>query len=462
VKEPAAARSPRADVATSSAAAAQPSAAASDWRRNFAVVWVANFLTAVGMTTFLRLFPLHLREIGMRDDRAIELWSGALVAAAPLTAAFMGPVWGALGDRIGRKPMMLRANLAITFFVGVMWFARAPVLLLVLRLLQGCFSGFIAPAMTLVSVTAPPERQGRVAGTLHTSVLAGTILGPWLGGTIGDHFAYRHAFLVCAASSLLALALIHFFVSEPPRARRPTTAAAAGRAVESSLRHVLADAREFLAPGPLRTMIAGVFLVRGAAVLADPVLALYVPSLRGARPGHEGSDTGWAAAATALATLLVMPIWGRRGDERGHARQLALCSIVAAFCVAPQSIVRHVFQLYALCFASGVFLAGILPSAFGLAASLSPVEKRGAANGFMFSAIGLANALGPLLGGVIAAVLGIRPLFLIAGVTMLGGSLWLARAGLTSGTSAAARASGGGDAANAAPEVEAAGAAELE
>jgi DHA1 family multidrug resistance protein-like MFS transporter len=396
------------------------------WQRNFRVVWVANFVTAAGMTTFLRLFPLHLREIGVTDERAVKLWSGALVAAAPFTAAFMGPVWGALGDRVGRKPMMLRANAAIALFVGLMWFARAPWLLLALRLLQGVFSGFIAPAMTLVSVAAPPERQGRIAGLLHTSVLAGNIVGPWIGGTIGDHFAYRHAFLACAAASVAALALIRFCISEPPGARRePPTGARPG--VAAALRRAFSEGREFLAAGPLRTMVAGVLLVRGAAVLADPVLALYVPALPGSRPGREGSDTGWAAAATALATLLVTPVWGRRGDERGHARQLVLCAAFAALCVAPQAAVTHVLQLYALCFASGVFLAGILPSAYGLAAKLSPVEQRGAANGFMFSAIGLANAVGPLLGGALAAGIGIRPLYVIAGAAMLLGAVRLAR-----------------------------------
>lgn len=401
------------------------------WQRNFRVVWIANFLTAVGMTTFLRLFPLHLLESGVTDERAVKLWSGALVAAAPFTAAFMGPIWGALGDRIGRKPMLLRANAAITLFVGLMWFAHSPWLLLLLRLGQGCFSGFIAPAMTLVSVAAPPERQGRVAGLLHTSVLAGNMVGPWLGGTIGDHFAYRHAFLVCAALSALALALIQFAVEEVA-SPRPAARVGAGEArrspsVAASFRRLLADAREFLAPGPLRTMVAGVFLVRGAATLPDPVLALYVPSLAGSRPGREGSDTGWAAAATALATLLVTAVWGRRGDERGHARQLLLCSVAAALLLAPQAAVGHVLQLYALAFAAGVFLGGVLPSAYGVAARLSPVERRGAANGFMFSAIGLSNAIGPLLGGLLGVWIGVRALFAVAAAVMLCGSAWLWR-----------------------------------
>ncbi len=404
------------------------------WRRNFRVVWAANFVTAIGMTTFLPLFPLHLREIGVADERAVAVWSGALVAAAPLTAAFMGPLWGALGDRIGRKPMLLRANLAITLFVGAMGFATTPWLLLVLRLLQGVFSGFIAPAMTLVSVSAPPQQQGRIAGTLHTSVLAGNILGPALGGFIGDHFGHRLTFFLCAALSVAAFAAIAVGVTEvaAPRVREDglDPAPAGARAVRrgaTALQELWRDARAFLAAGPLRTMVLGVLAVRGGAVLVDPVLAMFIGTLRGGGDEHLGTTTGLAFGATAAATLLVTPLWGRLGDERGHSRLLGRCGIGAALCLLPQAFVGHVAQLGALRFASGIFLAGVLPSAFGLAATLSPIERRGAANGFMFSAIGLANAIGPLLGGVLASLLerfgsSVRPLFVVSSLLVLLGA----------------------------------------
>ena len=64
---------------------------------------------------------------------------GVIVAAAPLPAAFMGPIWGSLGDRIGRKPMMVRANLAIAVFVGCMGLVGGPWQLVALRLGQGVF-----------------------------------------------------------------------------------------------------------------------------------------------------------------------------------------------------------------------------------------------------------------------------------------------------------------------------------
>lgn len=407
------------------------------WRRNFRVVWGANFVTAIGMTTFLPLFPLHLRELGVADAHARAIWSGALVAAAPLTAAFMGPVWGALGDRIGRKPMLLRANAAIVLFVGAMGFVTAPWLLLLLRLLQGVFSGFIAPAMTLVSVSAPPERQGRIAGALHTSVLAGNIVGPALGGWIGDQWGHRWTFFLCAVLSAVALAAIARGVEEEAGGtpRPASTGAAASSATVAPVARLdpgvlLREAAAFLRAGPLRTMVLGVLVVRGGAVLADPVLADYIAGLRGAEEGRLGTLTGLAFGAAALATLLVTPVWGRIGDQRGHGRLLGRCGVAAALCLLPQAFVGHVAILAALRFAGGIFLAGVLPSAFGLAACHSSVEQRGAANGFMFAAIGLANAIGPLLGGLCGGVLertefGLRPLFVLAALFVLGGAAWL-------------------------------------
>lgn len=408
---------------TPTSVAPPPALAAAAWRRNFTWVWAANFLTAIGMMAFLPLFPMHLRELGMADGPALNLWSGALVAGAPLTAALMGPVWGALGDRIGRKPMMLRANVAITFFTACMWFARTPTQLFALRLLQGCFSGFIAPAMTLVSLQAPADRQGRIAGLLHTSVLAGNIVGPALGGEVGDLFSYRAAFLFCAALSLVALVLVHFGVLEPAAARRTATGSP-GRS--ATLRHALAEARSFLAPGPLRTMVGGVFAVRVGGALPEPVLALFVGTLAGASADHAGRVSGIVFTAVALATLVVAPVWGRLGDERGHVRLLVVCAVAAALALLPQACVGHVAQLFALRFATGVFLAGVLPSAYGQAARLSSEERRGAANGFMFAAIGLANAIGPLLGGAISAWFGLRAVFVAGALVVLTGAGWIA------------------------------------
>ena len=130
------------------------------WKQTYWAVWVSNLVTAIGMMSFLPFFPGHLRALGVTDPASIATWAGVIYGTAPLSAALTAPIWGALGDRIGRRLMVLRSMLAITVFVGAMAFARSPLELFILRFLQGVFSGFLAPSMTLVSIVAPLEHTG--------------------------------------------------------------------------------------------------------------------------------------------------------------------------------------------------------------------------------------------------------------------------------------------------------------
>jgi MFS family permease len=385
------------------------------WKRNFALIWLNNFVTAVGMMAMLPLLPLYLPELGVTNPAAVRIWSGVLVAGAPLTAAFMGPLWGALGDRVGRKPMMLRANLAVVIFVGAMSLVTSPVQLLALRLVQGVFSGFMAPSMTIVSVMTPPEKQGSVTGMLHTAVIAGSMCGAVLGGWIADSVGFRTVFVVCAGLSAVAATLVALWLKEPPRAQP-----APGGEIEalSLLGRVWSDATTFLAKGPLRSVLVAVFAVRFGSAMVDPMMALHVKSLSGYRPDLLATTTGFAFAATAAATLLLTPLWGRAGDRRGYGRLLALCAGGGAVFYLAQGLVTSVAPLYVLRFLSGAFLAGIFPAAYAIAANNSPVERRGSALGFTFSSFIFANAAGPVTGGLLAAVIGLRPVFMIAAALM--------------------------------------------
>jgi DHA1 family multidrug resistance protein-like MFS transporter len=385
------------------------------WKRNFTLVWLNNFVTAVGMMAMLPLLPLYLRDLGVVEPGAVRMWTGVLVAGAPLTAAFMGPLWGALGDRVGRKPMMLRANLAVVIFVGAMAWVTSPLQLLSLRLLQGIFSGFMAPSMTIVSVMTPPERQGRVTGTLHTAVIAGSMCGPVLGGWLADTRGFGAVFLVCSALSLVAATLVAIWVVEPSRAK---PSAEAEIEPLTLLGRVWSDASTFLAPGPLRSVLVAVFAVRFGSAMVDPMMALHVQTLSGYRPDLLATTTGFVFAATAAATMLLTPIWGRVGDRRGYGRLLALCAGGGAVFYFAQGLVQSVVPLYALRFCSGAFLAGIFPAAYAIAANNSPVERRGSALGFTFSSFIFANAAGPIAGGALAAVIGLRPVFTFAAALM--------------------------------------------
>jgi DHA1 family multidrug resistance protein-like MFS transporter len=384
-------------------------------RRNFQVVWAANFVTAIGMMAFIPLFPLYLRELGVEGEGPERVWSGVMAAGAPLMAAFMGPLWGSLGDRVGRKPMLMRANLAIVLFVGSMGLVSTVWQLLALRLAQGLFSGFIAPAMTLVSVSAPPEQQGRTMGWLQTGVLCGSAVGPLVGGAVADAFGLRAVFLVCASLNVVALVLVGLFVVEPERSRpKGGELKGPGALVQAVLR----DLRVLLASRALRGVLIGVFAVRFGASVVEPVLALFVETLKGVDPAHLATDAGLVFSAQVAATVFVTPLWGRLGDSRGPRRVFRLCAAGAALSYAAQAWVTTLPALMVLRFISGAFLAGIMPTAYSAASRHSSTDARGGAYGFTFSSVILARGLGLLAGGWLAAHVGLAPLFVIGGVLM--------------------------------------------
>ena len=82
----------------------------SSWRRTYWTVWLSNLVTSIGMMSFLPFFPSLLEEMGVEDEALKRTWAGLIFAGAPLSATLMSPIWGALGDRFGRKLMVCRSQ----------------------------------------------------------------------------------------------------------------------------------------------------------------------------------------------------------------------------------------------------------------------------------------------------------------------------------------------------------------
>lgn len=71
------------------------------------------------MTVLTPFLPLYLVELGITDPAKLDLWSGAITSVNFLVAAAASPLWGALGDRLGRRAMVLRSSLAICVFTAL-------------------------------------------------------------------------------------------------------------------------------------------------------------------------------------------------------------------------------------------------------------------------------------------------------------------------------------------------------
>jgi MFS family permease len=393
------------------------------WRRTHRAVWFANLVTAAGMMSFLPFFPSHLQSLGLEDRAEIATWAGVLYGAAPLAAAVMSPFWGALGDRVGRKVMVLRSMCAIAVFVGAMAFARSPWQMLVLRLLQGAFSGFVAPSLTLVSVAAPADRQGSISASLQQAMTLGAIFGPALGEFARQQGGIRTAYLTVAALATVSAVCVAVFAHEHASDRRgaaPTPPVGP----RGMLRSCFDDVAALRTNRALRSAVVLTFWLQFGMGATTPMLELVVQGLPSDAAHLLPVSTGALFSAVAIANLVALPVWGRWGDRAGHAPLLTICALASGAALALHGLDWSFDGWVAMRFVLGAAMAGSGPLAFGVAAAESSTGGRGSAFGVVFAARCLAVAVAASAGGAAFSLLGSRGLFVGAGALVFSAGAW--------------------------------------
>ena len=155
---------------------------------------------------------------------------------------------------------------------------------------------------------------------------------------------------------------------------------------------------------------------------AFPFLPLYLRQLGVHDPGQLAVWTGLAAGASGASLAVMSPIWGILADRYGRRAMLLRAMIGGAATVGLMGFARGPIDLVVLRFAQGA-TAGTVAAATALVATGTPRERVGWALGVLTSAVAVGSALGPLVGGVAASILGVRAIFWSGGVLLAAATL---------------------------------------
>ncbi len=90
------------------------------WRRNVWALALVVFVAFVGFQSFAPFLPLYVRELGVADPGRVALWSGLIAAVTPAVSGLLGPFFGRLADRFGRKAMLIRSLVAFIIIMSAM------------------------------------------------------------------------------------------------------------------------------------------------------------------------------------------------------------------------------------------------------------------------------------------------------------------------------------------------------
>ncbi len=182
-----------------------------------ATVIVGTFLGTVDRTIVNLALPNMASDFGISTTLASWIATAYMIA----NAVFV-PVWGKLGDTIGRKKVYIAGFVIFIFgsvLAGLAWNFSS---MIVFRIIQAIASSADIPtAMAILAVTFTDHKQrGQALGIWSSAFASAAVLGPLVGGPLIDMFGWRSIFLVNLPVGLIGLAMALAFVKESVSEKR--------------------------------------------------------------------------------------------------------------------------------------------------------------------------------------------------------------------------------------------------
>ena len=344
-----------------------------NWKLLLSILVVCACLMSSSYTMLIPFLPVYLiKELNATSDN-VSMWSGACFAVTFAISAFAAPLWGKLSDRIGKKPMVIRAAflLSVSYFIGGI--VKTPEQMFLMRAFQGFAAGLWPALLVLTSAYVPKNRLGISMGLMQSSMILGQVAGPLLGGLISNLVGMRNSFFI-GSSVLMFITLCAVFIIKEPikkdEKQKPTKTNSA--------------TNEILFNRNILCLLIVVFLCNFVLLQIQPIVALYVDKLTN-HANNAVLITGFILSLGGLAGALASPLWGRFGQRAGFARSLVIALTVAGTFMLVQAIPDDVRYFALMQFLVGLGFSGIFPLANSILVTNTSENNRGQAFGILFS-----------------------------------------------------------------------------
>lgn len=191
-------------------------------RLAFTFIIITLTIDAMGIGLIIPVMPDLLQQIEGGDLGNAAIWGGILATVFAVMQFIFGPTIGSLSDRFGRRPVLLVSLVIIAVDFIVMGLAHSIWLLVITRIIGGIAAATQATAAAFISDISTPENRSANFGILGATFGVGFVLGPLMGGLLGE-VGLRVPFFAAAALATLNLILGYFVLPETvtDQTRRP-------------------------------------------------------------------------------------------------------------------------------------------------------------------------------------------------------------------------------------------------
>lgn len=349
--------------------------------KSLIVIFTTICLDAIGIGLIIPILPRLLEDVAHTSN--IALYMGIMTALYAVMQFVFAPVLGALSDAHGRRPVLIvsLAGSAINYLI--LAFAPQLWILFIGRAIAGLTSANMSVATAYLTDITPPEQRARRFGLFNAMFGVGFIIGPVLGGLLGD-FWVRLPFLAAAVLTAANLLMALFVL---PESRVPSHTRLHLKALNP-----LKPLRWALSMKKLIPIVLVFFILSGIGEVYGICWALW-----GSDTFHwNGFWIGLSLCAFGLCQALVQAFLpgpaARLFGERGAVLVGVACSCVALTILA---FIRESWMVFAI---MPLFALGGIgtPALQALATRQVDADRQGQFQGVLGSAISLASIIAPL------------------------------------------------------------------
>jgi EmrB/QacA subfamily drug resistance transporter len=314
----------------------------------FAAIVLAMLPAVLDQTILATALPTIAGDLGSLSDVSWVVTGYVVAAAASM------PLWGKLGDRHGRKPLL---EVALAVFVAssaLCAAAESITQLVALRMVQGAAAGgLMTLAMAAVGDLVAPRERGRYQGYIAAVFAIATVVGPLIGGVLVEHTSWRWVFLVNLPVGVVALAGLSQRLPSPDVQRPETPLDALGAVLLAGATSALmltciwGGGRYAWDSAPIGGLIATTVVLSGLLLtwerrVADPIVPFHL--LRSKAVAIASSALFLATAAlfsiTVFVPLLLQTATGATPTEAGLLLAPAMLGITVSTTLSGRSIAR--------------------------------------------------------------------------------------------------------------------------
>jgi len=377
------------------------------------IVFLTVFLDLIGFGIVLPLLPFYATELG-----ASPFEVGLIIASYSAMQFLFAPIWGALSDHFGRRPLLLVGLFGSAVSYVVFGLASTLEVLLLSRVIAGIMGANIPVAQAYIADSTTREGRARGMGLIGAAFGLGFIFGPAIGGGLSP-WGYGVPGFVAAGLSLAAAGAAWFWL---PESLAPENRVKGGPGPLSAVTGRARAASKVLARKRLRDPIGVFFLGTMGFAGFTTIFPLFLENPLGLTALYAGGMFALVGMVSAgVQGALIGPMVERYGEQTNAALGGALLSVGIIAMGLAQSIVATIVSLLAVGLGWGL----LAPSLQSLVSRRALANEQGQVLGVNQSAGALARVIGPVAAGWAYGALGPGMGFVAGGLLIAAAAAWV-------------------------------------